>query len=122
MTWLQSAPRIKLPSDTNKRKPYPLSWKEQAILFEALADHLAAMALFAVNNGCKDSEVCNLQWSWKVDVPQLDTAVFIIPGEQVKNGDDRLVVRTSVTLALSKRENSQASQQRLSPGILLTLS
>ena len=26
MTWLLSAPRIKLLSDTNKRKPYPLSW------------------------------------------------------------------------------------------------
>lgn len=62
------------------------------MLFEALPDHLVDMALFAVNTGCRDSEVCNLQWSWKIGAPQLDTAVIIIPGEQVKNGDDRLVV------------------------------
>lgn len=104
MTWLQSVSRIKLLSDTNKRKPYPLSWNEQAILFEALPDHLADMALFAVNTGCRDSEVCNLQWSWKVDVPQLDTAVFIIPGEQVKNGDDRLVVLNKTAFDTVKQQ------------------
>lgn len=107
MTWLQSAPRIKLLSDTNKRKPYPLSWKEQAVLFEALPDHLTDMALFAVNTGCRDSEVCNLQWSWKVDVPQLDTAVFIIPGEQVKNGDDRLVVLNKTAFDIVKLKNGK---------------
>lgn len=98
MTWLQSAPRIKLLSDTNKRKPYPLSWTEQASLFNALPNHLADMALFAVNTGCRDGEICSLQWSWKIDVPQLDTAVFIIPGEKVKNGDDRLVVLNRTAL------------------------
>ena len=55
MTWLQTAPRIKLLSDTNKRKPYPLSWAEQTLLFDALPAHLANMALFAVNTGCRDA-------------------------------------------------------------------
>ena len=34
-------------------------------------------------------------------MPQLNTAIFIIPGEQVKNGDDRLVVlnRTAFEVA-----------------------
>ena len=50
------------------------------------------MALFAVNTGCRDSEICNLLWDWEVEVPELDTTVFIIPGQHVKNGDDRLVV------------------------------
>ena len=49
MTWLQGAPKIKLLPDTNKRKPYPMSWDEQTRLFQALPDHLAQMALFAVN-------------------------------------------------------------------------
>ena len=38
-------PRIKLLSDTNKRKPYPLSWKEQDNLFSLLPNHLSDMAL-----------------------------------------------------------------------------
>ena len=50
------------------------------------------MALFAVNTGCRDSEVCSLRWEWEVVVPALGTSVFIIPGSRVKNGDDRLVV------------------------------
>jgi len=110
MTWLRSAPRIKLLSDTNKRKPYPLSWDEQANLFDTLPDHLSSMALFAVNTGCRDSEICNLRWDWKVDVPQLNTAVFIIPGDQVKNGDDRLVVLNSIAFnVISKQKGKHAT-------------
>lgn len=38
------------------------------------------MALYAVNTGCRDSEISNRRWEWEVDVPQLRTSVFIIPG------------------------------------------
>ncbi len=100
MTWLQAAPRIKLLPDTNKRKPYPISWDEQSRLFNALPQHLADMALFAVNTGCRDGEICNLQWDWKVEIPELETAVFIIPGQHVKNGDDRLVVLNNIALSV----------------------
>ena len=92
MTWLLAAPKIKLLPDTNKRQPYPLSWKEQDRLFKELPRHLAQMALFGVNTGCRDNEICNLQWEWEVKVPELDTSVFIVPGLHIKNGDDRLVV------------------------------
>jgi integrase len=92
LTWLATAPKIKLLPDTNKRKPYPLSWAEQDRLFKLLPRHLANMALFAVNTGCRDGEVCGLKWDWEVQVPELDTSVFIVPGDFVKNGDDRLVV------------------------------
>lgn len=57
-----------------------------------LPDYLEQMALFAVNTGCRDGEVCRLRWSWEVDVPQLGTSVFIVPREHVKNGDERVVV------------------------------
>jgi len=67
---------------------------------------LADMALFAVNTGCRDAEICNLRWEWKVNVPQLDTAVFIIPGEQVKNGDDRLVVLNTIAHSVVERQRS----------------
>ena len=96
LTWLDRAPRIKLLPDTNKRQPYPLNWDEQQQLFSKLPPHLAKMALFAVNTGCRDAEICRLQWTWEVKVPELETFVFIVPGSFVKNGDDRLVVLNDI--------------------------
>ncbi|MBI2802686.1 MAG: tyrosine-type recombinase/integrase [Gammaproteobacteria bacterium] len=92
LTWLATAPKIKLLPDLHKRQPYPLDWDEQTKLFQRLPDHLAQMALFAVNTGCRDAEICNLRWAWEVKLPMLNTSVFIIPGNFVKNGDERLVV------------------------------
>jgi len=45
-----------------------------------------------VNTGCREQEVCQLRWDWEVEVPELSTSVFIIPGNKVKNREDRLVV------------------------------
>ncbi len=96
MSWLAVAPKIRLLPDTGKRLPHPLSWDEQERLLRALPGHLAEMALFAVNTGCRDGEICRLRWDWEVDVPELDTSVFIIPGVFVKNGEDRLIVLNRV--------------------------
>ena len=96
LTWLQSPPKIKLLRVEDARAPYPLSWEEQARLFAELPTHLARMALFKVNTGTRDKEVCNLRWEWEVPVPELETAVFIIPSQRVKNGEERLVVLNRV--------------------------
>ena len=71
LTWLHAVPKIKLLPNHDKRMPYPLDWDEQARLFRELPDHLADMALFAVNTGCRDSEICSLRWEWMVEVPEL---------------------------------------------------
>jgi integrase len=92
LTWLQAAPRIKLLPNPSKRQPYPLSWEEQSRVFGELPEHLADMALFAVNTGCRDAEICSLQWELEIAIPELGTSVFIIPRWRVKNGEDRLVV------------------------------
>jgi integrase len=47
---------------------------------------------FKVKTGCREQEVCRLRWDWEVQVPELDTSVFILPGKVVKNREDRLVV------------------------------
>ena len=96
LTWLERAPRIRMLPNPNPRQPYPLSWDEQQMLFSALPAHLAEMALFTVNTGCRDAEVCRLQWDWEVKVPTLETFVFIVPGSFVKNGDERLVVLNDI--------------------------
>lgn len=96
LTWLAAAPKIKLLAVTDARKPYPLSWEEQTALFSELPAHIARMALFKVNTGCREAEVCGLRWEWEVQVPELDTTVFIVPAEFVKNGEERLVVLNRV--------------------------
>jgi integrase len=100
LTWLHAAPKITLLPVSDKRQPYPLSWEEQSRLFRLLPAHLEQMALFAVNTGCRDAEICNLRWDWEVSVPELGTSVFIIPGPKVKNSDDRLVVLNHVARSI----------------------
>jgi len=101
LTWLLVAPKIKLLPVTDARKPFPLSWSEQAGLLEELPLHLHQMVRFKVNTGCREQEVCQLRWEWERKVPELNTSVFIIPShinrdgtikQLVKNGDDRLVI------------------------------
>ena len=43
------------------------------------------MALFTVNTGCKGGLL--LSWEWELEIPQLATSVFFMPGTFVKNGD-----------------------------------
>jgi integrase len=100
LTWLQAPPKIKLLPSNGKRQPYPLSWDEQTRLFRELPTHLEEMALFAVNTGCRDAETCGLRWEYEIDVQELETSVFILPGSGVKNGDDRLVVLNRVALSV----------------------
>ena len=93
LTWLANAAKIKLLPEYDLRKPYPLSWDEQAKLFCELPEHLRKMALFAVNTGCRDQEICQLRWEWEIKIPELPhILVFVIPAMLVKNGEERLVV------------------------------
>jgi integrase len=96
MTWLDAAPKIKLFPINDARSPYPLTREEQGLLFRELPDHVARMALFKVNTGLREQEVCGLKWAYEVKVPELDTSVFLIPGGSVKNGEERLVVLNRV--------------------------
>jgi integrase len=96
LTWLLSAPKIKLLPQSDARKAYPLSWEEQDRLFALLPLYLRRMALFKVNTGLRDQEVCRLQWNWEYFIPELSTSVFVIPGEYTKNGLERLVVLNEI--------------------------
>ena len=97
MTYLETAPLITIRRNKKARKPYPLSWDEQDLLFAELpADPNRQMATFKVNTGCREQEVCMLEWAWEVPVAELKTSVFIVPGDIVKNDEDRLVVLNNV--------------------------
>jgi len=90
--WLDHAPRIKLLREDDRRDPSPLSPEEQIRFFAELPEHLRAMALFKINTGCREAEVCALRWAWEIEVPHLSTSVFLIPKGFVKNREERLVV------------------------------
>jgi integrase len=90
--WLTTPPLIQMQRHPNRREPYPLSLAEQRLLFSELEPHLASMALFKVNTGLREKEVVRLRWAWESPVPELDTSVFVIPRQFVKNGLDRYVV------------------------------
>lgn len=54
------------------------------------------MCLFKVNTGCREKDVCQPRWDWEIRVPELDTSMFIVPGELVKNREERLIVLNRV--------------------------
>ncbi len=80
-----------------------MSWDEQTRLFAALPEHLRMMCFFAVNTGLRNREVCGLRWDDEIEIPELETSVFIVPKERVKNREDRLVMLNRVAKAVVER-------------------
>lgn len=98
LPWLQQAPAIisRLSVKGRQARPYPLSWSEQDQLVHRLARHLADAVLFAINTGCREQEVCQLQWSWEIAVSNLQTSVFVLPTHVTKTETERVVVLNSI--------------------------
>lgn len=86
LPWLKQAPPAITMLEETPRPPHPLSWNEQESLFKHLPKHLASMALFAVNAGLRDENVCGLKWEWEVKVHEVGRSVFVIPWQFHKSG------------------------------------
>lgn len=101
--WLGAVPKLPMLPETSKRKPYPLTWDEQALLFRFLPANLERMALFAINTGMRDQEVCGLKWSWLETID--GHSVFVLPDSATKTGDPRIVVcnRVAGSVVASQR-------------------
>jgi integrase len=112
LTWLAQVPLIQLERSGTPRKPYPIDWSEQRLLFQELPSHLQEMALFDVNTGLRSAELCGLQWDWEQRVPELDTpeikpTVFVLPGSVTKNGEPRVVVLNDTAQAVIETVRGQ---------------
>ena len=115
LTWLESVPLITFLDTSDERKAYPLSWREQQVLISELPGYLANMALFKVNSGCREQEVCKLQWDWEVEVPELKTSVFVTPAKfggrnrkgGVKNGEDHVVVLNRIARSIVESQRGK---------------
>jgi integrase len=90
--WLNSVPPLITMLPESRRSPYPITWDEQDRLVRRLPPHLATMALFAVNTGLRDSNLCGLQWMWEVHVPEIARSVFIVPPEAFKSKRPHVVI------------------------------
>lgn len=90
--WLQALPPLITMLPESPRPAYPITWDEQDRLFPKLPAHLQHMALFAVNTGLRDGNVCGLEWAWEVPVPEIGRSVFVIPSDSYKSNRDHVVI------------------------------
>lgn len=97
--WLRLAPPLltRLSVKGKQRVAYPLSWEEQDRFFALLPDHLRPMAVFGVNTGCREQEICQLRWEWEVPIPDLGVSVFVLPEWITKTGAERTVILNSAS-------------------------
>jgi len=58
------------------------------------------MALFAVNTGCRDQEICGLRWEWECQVNGLTETVFVLPDSVTKNGRERIVPLNTIAASV----------------------
>lgn len=98
--WLEAPVPLITMQPESRRQPYPITWEEQDRLFPLLPAHLGKMALFAVNTGLRDSNVCKLQWTWEVPVPEIGRSVFVIPPEAFKTNRPYVVVLNDTTWSI----------------------
>ena len=105
-TWLSAPPLLEMEKGP-QRRPYPISWDEQATLFRELPPHMESIALFAVNTGCRAGEIARLQWDWEVHVPEVGSSVFIVPDSVAKNGQERIVVLNRIAQSVVEGERGK---------------
>lgn len=106
--WLGAAPLIEmLDEEATKRRPYPLSWAQQAQLLPRLPAHLQRMALFALNTGARDENVCGLRWEWEVPVPEVQRSVFVVPAAEFKSKRPHVLVLNDVAWRIVEEQRGR---------------
>jgi integrase len=98
--WLKVLPPLITMLPETPRAPYPITWDEQDQLFSKLPARLGRMALFAVNTGVRESNVCGLEWTWEVAVPEIGRSVFVIPPEAFKTKRAHVVILNDVAWSI----------------------
>jgi integrase len=107
VTWLDRPPKIKLLPVNDARQPYPIDWDEQERLFKELPAHIAAACLVAVNCGAREDELCQLRWSWEIQLKRDDCAVFVIPATFAKSACDRILIINRIGKSVIENQRGQ---------------
>jgi integrase len=106
-TILHRAARSYRDENGRLRSPYPITWAEQDRLFPKLPGHLARMALFGVNTGLRDSNLCGLQWSWEVPVPEIGRSVFVVPEDEFKAKRPHVVILNDIAWSIIQTQRGK---------------
>jgi integrase len=101
-SWLQETPLIQQ-LKANNRKPYPINALEQQRLLAELPEHLCNMVIFALNTGCRESEITRLRW----DEENRELNIFTLLGERCKNGEDRIIPLNSSARAVIEAQRGK---------------
>jgi integrase len=105
--WLEGVPPLITMLPEHPRSPYPITWQEQDALFRRLPAHLARMALFAINTGLRESNVCGLEWQWEVAVPEIGRSVFVIPPEAFKTKRPHVVILNDAACSIIESQRGK---------------
>ena len=105
--WLEALPPLISMLPECPRSPYPITWAEQDRLFPRLPGHLARMALFAVNTGLRDANLCGLQWAWEVPVPEIGRSVFVVPADEFKAKRPHVVILNDIAWSIIKTQRGR---------------
>jgi integrase len=105
--WLDALPPLITMLLECRRPPYSITWEEQDRLFPRPPPHLARMALFAVNTGLRNSNVCGLRWSWEVPVPEIGRSVFVIPAAAIKTKRAHVVILNDAAWSIVQAQRAK---------------
>lgn len=106
--WLASSPLIEmLDEEKTKRRPYPITWSQQADLMPKLEPHLQRMVLFALNTGARDENVCGLRWEWEIPVAEAGRSVFVIPAAEFKTKRDHVLILNDVAWSIVQEQRGK---------------
>jgi len=118
--WIDTAPLLEMPKWEDSSEAYPLSWDEQTRFFNLLPGYLQVMAVFKVNTGLREQSVCWLRWEWEVEIPELNTSIFLIPGRKAefsdgvwpgeKNKEDQVVVLNQIARSIIDKQRGKHSE------------
>jgi len=108
--WLDTVPPLITMLRECPRPPHPITWEEQDAIFRRLPDHLARMALFAVNTGLRDANLCGLQWPWETPIPELVRSVFVIPAEEFKSRRPHVVILNDAAWSIVETQRGEHPQ------------
>lgn len=107
LTWLASPSHVKKLHQRDSRKPRAVTLQEFERLVAQQPDHLKDPIIFKANTGCREQEVCGLEWAWEIWSEELGETVFVIPGEVVKNREDRIVILNADSRAAVNRQRGK---------------
>jgi len=108
--WLETAPPLITMLPESPRLPHPINWDEQDRIFRRLPDHLARMTLFAVNTGLRDSNLCGLQRSWEVPIPELKRSVFVVPAHEFKSRRAHVVILNDAAWSIIETQRGKHAE------------